>query len=187
MSRPLIAGLIGLLLIAAPSFAQSPPTQRIRGRVESIDGTMLTVKSREGQSVMIMLAPDYAVTAVVPITLDKIAAGNYVGAASMPQADGTQKAIEVLVFPEAARGSGEGHYPWDLQPQSMMTNATVAEVAAKPQGRELTLNYKGGSVKVVVPPEAPIVTFQPGDRSLIVPGAGVLVGAAKAADGSFTA
>ncbi|MBI1775696.1 MAG: hypothetical protein HYR63_10135 [Proteobacteria bacterium] len=187
MHRRLFLALLGVALIAAPSFAQSPPAQRIRGRVESLNGTTLMVKSREGQSLMITLTPDFAVSAVVPITLDKIVAGSYVGAASMPQADGTQKAIEVLVFPESSRGSGEGHYPWDLQPQSMMTNATVAEVAAKPQGRELTLTYKGGTVKVVVPPEAPIVTFEAGDRSLIVPGAGVLIGATKAADGSFTA
>src|SRR5262249_13773871 len=143
MMRRLIFAALGVLLIVAPSFAQQPPVERIRGRIESVNGNMLMVKSREGRSLMISMADNFAVSAVVPITLDKIQPGSYVGAASMPQADGSLKALEVLVFPEAARGSGEGHYPWDLQPQSMMTNATVAEVAAKPQGRELSLNYKG--------------------------------------------
>jgi hypothetical protein len=187
MTRRFLLALAGLLLIALPSFAQQPPVQRIRGRIEAINGNMLTIKSREGESLKIAMSDNYAVAAVVPISLDKIQPGSYVGAASMPQADGSLKALEVLVFPEAARGSGEGHYPWDLQPQSMMTNATVAEVAAKPVGRELSLNYKGGNVKVVVPPEAPIVTFEPGDKSLLVAGAGVIIGATKGADGSWSA
>src|SRR5262249_58658486 len=104
-------------------------------------------------------------TAVVKIGLERVVPGSYVGIASMQQPDGTQAALEVLLFPEARRGSGEGHYPWDLQPGSMMTNATVADVVSVDKGRRMTLKYKDGQQIVVVPREAPIVTFEPGDRA----------------------
>jgi hypothetical protein len=113
-------------------------------------------------------------------------AGSYIGTAAMPAADGTLNALEVLVFPEAARGTGEGHVAWDLQPGSTMTNATVVEVAAAPQGRTLKLRYKDGEKTVAVPDGVPIVTFKPGDRSLLVPGAKVLV-TAQSRDGKATA
>jgi len=106
----------------------------------------------------------------------------------MPQPDGTQTALEVLVFPEPMRGSNEGHYPWDLKPGSMMTNATVADaVAMNPGGRRMTLKYKDGEKTVVVPDDAPIVTFEPGDKAMLVPGAHVLVTATKQPDGTLTA
>ena len=103
------------------------------------------------------------------------------------EADGTQRAIEVLLFPEARRGSGEGHYPWDVQPGSMMTNATVADVVTVDQARRMTLKYKDGEKTIVVPADAPIVTFEPGDRAMLKPGAHVMFGAAKQPDGSLTA
>jgi hypothetical protein len=180
--------LLGAAAFVAASAQQPPanPTQRLRGAVESFDGTTLVVKERGGETVRLALAENFAINEVVPIELTAIEPNSFVGIASMPQGDGTLRALEVLVFPEAARGSGEGHYPWDLQPGSMMTNATVADVAAAPQGRTLKLRYKGGEQTAVVPPDAPIVTFKPGDRALLVPGAKVVV-TAQLRDGKPTA
>ena len=189
--RPLTS-LITVLcwLIATAAFAQAPapaPTQRIRGDVVALDGFNLQVRSRTGELMTVKLADNYTVNAVVKIGIDRIVPGSYVGTASLPQPDGTLKALEVLVFPEARRGSSEGHFPWDLQPGSMMTNATVAEIVAADKSRHITLKYKDGEKSVVVPADAPIVTFEPGDRAMLVPGAHVMFGAAKQPDGTFTA
>lgn len=189
MQRVVLVGLLSLLL-ASTVAAQAPPaapTQRIRGDLIALDGLNLQVKSRGGETLTVKLAEAYTVTAVVKIGIDRIVPGAFVGAASMPQPDGTQRAIEVLLFPEARRGSGEGHYPWDLQPGSMMTNATVAEVVAVDSGRRMTLKYKDGEKTVVVPPEAPIVTFEPGERAMLVPGAHIIVTATRQSDGTLTA
>lgn len=159
---------------SAPT-AAATPTQRLRATVESFDGTKLVVKERSGEVISLVLADTFGVSEVLPIELGAIQPNSYVGVASSPQPDGTLQALEVLVFPEAARGSGEGHYPWDLQPGSMMTNATVGDVASTPQGRTLKLRYKGGEQTVTVAANAPVVTFKPADRTLIVPGAKVLV------------
>ena len=173
-----------LALCCAMAFAQTPSatsasapaaTQRLRGSVQSFDGKVLVMKERSGEVITLALADNFAVTEVVPIEPAAIRSGSFVGVASMPDADGRLRALEVLVFPEAARGSGEGHYGWDLQPGSMMTNATVAELAAAPQGRNLTLRYKDGEKTVVVPDNVPVVTFKPGDKALLVPGAKVMV------------
>ena len=185
MQRVVLVGLLSLFL-AATGAAQAP-AQRIRGDVIALDGLNLQVKSRSGETLSVKLAEAYTVTAVVKIGVERIVPGAFVGAASMPQPDGTQRAIEVLLFPEARRGSGEGHYPWDLQPGSMMTNATVAEVVAIEQGRRMTLKYKEGEKTVVIPPEAPIVTFEPGERAMLVPGAHIIVTAARQPDGTLTA
>jgi hypothetical protein len=174
---------------AIGALAQAPaaPPQRIRGDVVALDGQNLQVRSRTGELVNVKLADNYTVTAVTKIGMDRIVTGTYIGTATMPQPDGTQKAIEILLFPEARRGAGEGHYPWDLQPGSMMTNATVATVASVDQSRHLTLKYKDGEKVIVVPPDTPVVTFEPGERSMLVPGAHVMFGANKQPDGSFTA
>lgn len=172
------------LAIAAPVSAQ-PSTQRIRGDVVSIEGNKLSVRSRTGQVVDVDLADNYAVSAVVRVGPDAIRQGSFVGAASMPQADGTLRALEVLVFPESGRGSGEGHYPWDLQPGSMMTNATIAHVESVDGGSRMTLNYRDGEKIVVVPPGTPIVTFEPGGREMVVPGAHVIFTATIKPDGSL--
>jgi hypothetical protein len=176
--------------IAAVAFAQAPaaaPTQRIRGDVVAVDGINLQVRSRTGELVAVKLADNYTVNAVVRIGIDRIVPGSYVGTASLPQSDGSLQSLEVLLFPEARRGTSEGHFAWDLQPGSMMTNATVAEVVAADKSRRLTLKYKDGVQSIVVPADAPIVTFEPGDRALLVPGAHVMFGAAKQPDGTFTA
>jgi hypothetical protein len=159
----------------------------VRGAVEALDGTQLTVKSRDGELVKIKLADNYAVAAVVATDLASVKPGSFIGTAALKQPDGSLVALEVLVFPEAMRGTGEGHYPWDLQPESTMTNATVATLADSPKGREMTLNFKGENNKVVVPAGVPIVTFEPGDKALLKPGAKVFVGTTKAADGSLSA
>jgi len=179
-----------LALVSTLALAQTPtaaPTQRIRGDVVALDGPNLQVKSRTGEMLTIKLADNYTVTAVVKIGIDKITPGAYVGTATMPQADGTQSALEVLLLPESSRGSNEGHYPWDLQPGSMMTNATVAEVATVERARRMKLTYKDGEQVVFVPENAPIVTFEPGERAMLVPGAHILVTGAKQPDGTLTA
>lgn len=192
MLKPLLFATA--VLASTLSWSQpAAPTVRLRGTIEAIDATSMRIKERSGQVVTLSRAPDMPVTEVVPITLSDIKAGSFVGTAAMPQPDGTQLALEVLVFPESARGSGEGHYPWDLQPQSTMTNATVADLAAAPAsvpgGQQLTLRYKGGEKTVIVPPNVPVVTFKPGkddEKVLLVPGARVLV-TAQEKDGKPTA
>ena len=179
------------LLLFACGFvlAQAPaPTQRIRGDVLALDGLGLQVKSRSGETLAIKLADNYVVTAVVKIDATAIKPGSFVGTASMPQPDGTLTSLEVLVLPESMRGSNEGHYPWDLRPGSMMTNATVVDVVSAGQGaRRMTLRYKDGEKSIVVPEDVPIVTFEPGEKSMLVPGAHVLLTATKQPDGSLTA
>ena len=181
----LLATALACMLVV-PVFAE-PATKRIRGEVVAIDGMKLQVRTRGGEAVDIALDDQYTVNAVVGIALGAITNGSYVGTATVPQDDGTLRALEVLVFPESGRGSGEGHYPWDLQPGSMMTNATVAEIVTAGNGRRMTLKYKDGEKVVVVPPTVPIVTFEPGDRSMLKPGAHLILTATVRPDGSLTA
>jgi hypothetical protein len=166
--------------------AQSPPT-RLRGTIAAIDGKTATIATREGSNVTVNLADNWGVLLVSPVTMADIKENSFVGIASLKGPDGTLNALEVLVFPEAARGTGEGHYPWDLQPESLMTNATVAGVASATDGQTLTLKYKDGTQAIKVKPGTPIVTFAPGDRADAKVGAKVFLGAAKGADGSLTA
>jgi len=133
------------------------------------------------REVDLALTDHLVVSEVYPIALADIGPNSFIGTAALPQPDGTLRAIAVTVFPESSRGVGEGHRPFDLQPQSTMTNATVADVAAAPVGRRLQLKYKDGEKTLVVPPEAPVVTFRPADRSLLVPGASVSLSAQEIA------
>lgn len=191
MNRNAAHALVLSLLVSSLAFAQAPaapaPTQRIRGDVLSVDGLNLRVKERSGASMDIKLAEAYVVTGVAKVGIEAITLNAFVGAATMQQSDGTLSALEVLVFPESGRGSGEGHYPWDLQPGSMMTNATVAEVVSMGPSRRMTLRYKDGEKVIVVPASAPIVTFEPGDRAMLKAGAHVLLTATRQPDGSLTA
>ncbi len=185
-----VVALVASLGFLADALAQTPPASpptRLRGSIASIDGKTATIATREGTSVPVKLADNWAVMLVSPMTLADIKENSFVGIASMKGPDGSLNALEVLIFPEAARGSGEGHYPWDLQPESMMTNATVATVAAAPDGQTLTLKYKDGTQTIKVKPGTPIVTFAPGDRADAKVGAKVFLGATKGADGSLTA
>jgi hypothetical protein len=177
-----------VLLTASVAIAQTPPT-RLRGTISAIDGKTVTIATREGESVKVNLAENWAVMQVSKIAATEIKQGSFVGIASMGT-DADRTALEVLVFPEAARGTGEGHYPWDLQPNSMMTNATVATVAASSDGQTLKLDYKdkqgGGTQTIKVKPGIPIVTFAPGTQADAKVGAKVFTGAAKAADGTYS-
>jgi hypothetical protein len=163
-----------LALICTFALAQTP-AQRLRGTVKSIDGATLVLAERSGETVSLTLADNFSVNEVFAIPPSAIQPGSFIGTAAVPGPDGTLSALEVLVFPEAARGTGEGHSGWDLQPGSTMTNATVAELVATPKGRAMKLRYKDGEKTVVVPENVPIVTFKPGDRSLLVEGAKVIV------------
>lgn len=183
----LFAGVALVALISAvTAMAQTTPT-RLRGAITAIDGKTVTIATREGPSVDVKLADNWVVALVAPLTMADIKEGSYVGIASLG-ADGNRTALEVLVFPEAMKGSNEGHYAWDLQPESMMTNATVSTVSSGGDGQTLKLDYKGGGTQTIkVKPGTPIVTFQSGDRSDAKVGAKVFVGAAKAADGTLSA
>jgi hypothetical protein len=185
----LLAGACIALLVAA---AVAQNTQRgtpthVRGTVEKFDGQILVVKSREGQDARIMLVKDFKVAAVAKADIADIKRGDFIGSAAMQGADGRLHAQEVLIFPEAVRGTGEGHYPWDLTPGSTMTNATVAEVVSEARGRLLTVKYNGGEKEIEVPPNVPIVTPTPGDSSLSKPGTAVFIPALKKPDGTFVA
>lgn len=184
--RTLAAGLL-VAAVATVAVAQNAPPTRIRGTIAAIDGLSLTITTREGLVVKVMLDEKYAVAAPRKLALSDIKPNSYIGTAAVPGADGTLTALEVVVIPEASRGSGEGHYPWDLAPQATMTNANVDAVVEANAGRTLTLSYKGGSVKVMVPENVPIVAFGPAERSDLKPGAKVFVAAGKSADGGFVA
>jgi hypothetical protein len=177
---------IAALAVTTSLLAQTPapaaPQVRLRAVIEKIDATSITVKERSGEVITLVRPAAMDVSEVYAIALADIKPGSYIGTAAMPQADGTQLALEVLVFPETMRGTGEGHRPWDLQPQSTMTNATVADLASAPStvpgGQKMTLKYKDGEKVVIVPPGAPVVTFKPGkqdEAALLIPGAKVLI------------
>lgn len=189
-----LASLASSMALAQTPASPASPVVRVRATIEKIDANSITVKDRSGEVVTLVRAADMPVSEVYPIQLADIKPGSYVGTAAMPQPDGSQVALEVLVFPEAARGSNEGHYPWDLQPQSTMTNATVADLSAAPStvpgGQKMTLKYKDGEKVVIVPASAPVVTFKPASlddqKVLLVPGARVLINA-QDKDGKPTA
>jgi len=188
-TKSLFVGAL-IALLALPAAAQNAPEgtpTRIRGTVEKLDGQALTVKSREGQELTIALAPNFTVAAVVKKSLADIKTGDFVGAASTKGTDGKLHALEVLIFPEALRGTGEGERAWDLTPDSLMTNATVAGIASAAQGQALKVTYKGGESEIIVAPNTPVVTFAPADASLLKPGAAVFIGALKKPDGSLSA
>lgn len=159
----------------------APESVRIRGTIVRVDAKTLVVQDRSGEVVSLARPADMPVSEVYRIKLSDIKRGSFIGTAALPQPDGTQKALEVVVFPEAARGTGEGHRPWDLLPESTMTNATVADLAAAPKsvrgGQQMRLTYKGGEKTVIVPPNVPVVTFRPGTEALLVPGAKVMISA----------
>lgn len=177
-------GVVVAALVAAtvPVAAQQPV--RVRGTIEKVDGNTLTVKSREGASVNVVLKDPAVVLGVDKAALTDIKQNSFVGITAMPQADGTQKAIEVHIFPESLRGRGEGHRPWDLVPSSTMTNANVEQLVTAVDGPMLTLKYKEGEKKISVPNNAAIVQFVPGDRSDLKPGNKIfVVGGTRLANG----
>jgi outer membrane lipoprotein SlyB len=177
-----------LLLATSATFAQQPAPVRVRGTVEAVDGPVLTIKSRDGQTIYkVKTADNVAVRGIIKATLADIKESSFIGVTGMPQSDGSQKAVEIHIFPEALRGTGEGHRPWDLMPNSTMTNATVAQMVKGVSGQEITLKYKDGEKKIVVVPETIIVTYAPGSKDELKPGAKVFTIANKKEDGTFEA
>ena len=184
--RALLASLAVMSVLAQPAQAQQPPTVRIRGTIESVDGPVLMIKSREGTDLKVKMTDDLKVIGIAKTSLSDIKPGSYIGVSAMPQPDGSQKAFAIHIFPEAMRGAAEGHRPWDQRPNSTMTNATVAETVASVDGQVIQVKYKDGEKKVVVPPDAAIVTFADGEKSEIKPGAKIIIfGAMKKDDGSL--
>ena len=187
MRKIAIAALIALAV--GPAFAQSPPAgtpTRIRGTVDKLDGQNLMVKSRDGQTLTIELAANVAVITLVKKSIADIKAGDYVASTGVKGTDGKIHAIEVRIFPEAARGTGEGQFPWDLMPDSIMTNATVGKVDQAPQRPVLHLTFKGTESEYTVGPDVPVLANGPGDISLLKPGVAVFVIALKHEDGKLT-
>lgn len=168
------------------AIAQQPPTpSRVRGTVEGIDGDVLAVKSRGGEDFSLRMTPDARVVGIAKIALADIKVGSFIGTTTVPGPGGVQNAVEVHVFPEDMRGTGEGSRPYDLRPNSSMTNATVAESVVGNDGHTLLIKYNGGQKKVQVAPETPVVTYVPADRSDLKPGAKVIAFIKKLPDGSF--
>lgn len=170
------------------ALAQTQPTVRIRGAVTGFDGQELQVKSREGKQLKVNITDNTKINVLSPLKMSDIKQGSFVGVTAIQHGPGTPlQAREVHVFPEAQRGTGEGHYDWDLEPGSSMTNANVDAVVNTNTGKELTLSYKGGSQKIVVPKGVPVITFTAADKSVLKPGAKVFIITQQAADGSLTA
>ncbi|UGY17506.1 hypothetical protein [Bradyrhizobium septentrionale] len=183
----LFAALL-LVAFASAASAQQPPTVRIRGTIEGVDGAMLSIKSRDGADMKVRTTDNVAVFGVAKTDLSEIKPGSYIGVTAMPEPDGTQKAIAVHIFPENQRGAAEGFRPWDLRANSTMTNATVAETVEGTDGQNITVKYKDGEKKVVVPPGTPVVTFVAGDKAELKPGAKIIIfGAVKKEDGTLEA
>jgi hypothetical protein len=185
--KRIVAGVL-FAAFSALAFAQTPPPPaRVRGTVEKLENLVLTVKSRDGRTVNIKLADNYVVVGISKAKLEDLDKGKFIGTTTLGQKDGALVALEVHIFPEAMRGTGEGHYPWDLKPESLMTNANVADVVSVGKDRMLTVQYKGGEKKVLVPVGAEIVSFAPADRAELKAGARIFCVAQRAPDGSLSA
>jgi hypothetical protein len=187
--RTFTAAGIAFLLATSASFAQQPQTTRIRGQIEKVDGDTLEIKARNGEAVKLKLVDPGRVMALVKASLADIKVGSFIGVTAMPQADGSQRAMAIHIFLEAQKGVvADRHSPWDLHPGSTMTNAIVDTTVAGVDGQTLTVKYKDGEKKIIVPPNIPIVAYAPGEKSELKPGAHVIIFAAtKQPDGSFTA
>jgi hypothetical protein len=185
LTRPLVA----IAMVAASTLyaiaQQSPSPSRVRGTIESLDGDVLAVKSRSGEDVKLHMTPDMRVVGITKISLSDIKVGSFIGTTTVPGPDGMPTAVEVHVFPEDMRGTGEGSRPYDLRPNSTMTNATVTESVVGNDGHTLLVKYKDGEKKVVVTPDTPVVTYVPADKSDLKAGAKVIAFIKKLPDGSF--
>ena len=184
VQRMLAAASFALICFALPASAQE--TLRIRGTIEKVDGPVYVVKNRDGAEVKLTVTDPMLYVAIVKSSMADIKPGQFVGATGTTQPDGSQKAIEVHIFPESMRGTGEGHYDWDLKPNTKMTNANIEQTVAGVDGPVLSVKYKDGEKKVVVTPETQVVTYVMGNKSDLKPGIKIFVGAAKKqADGTW--
>jgi hypothetical protein len=189
MSRIAVCVLAGAAAIAA--LAISPAvgqTQRLRGTIEKVDGNTLSVKTRDGAAATLTLTGNATIVGVVKASLAEIKEGSFIGSGAMPQPDGSQKALEVHIFAETQRGTGEGHRPWDGAPNSTMTNGTVGATVTGVDGGTITVKYKEGEKQIVVPPGVRIVRYEIGNAGDLNPGASFsVIAATKKGDGSFEA
>ena len=185
--RPLLA----VAMVAASTFyaiAQQPPSPtRVRGTIEAVDGDVVAVKSRSGEDFKLRMANDMRLVGITKISLSDIKVGSFIGTTTVPGPDGSNSAVEVHVFPEEMRGTGEGSRPFDLRPNSTMTNATVAESVTGNDGHTLLIKYKDGEKKVLVTPDTAIVTYVHADKAELKAGAKVIAFFKKLPDGSFEA
>ena len=180
--------LAAVAMVATTSIfalAQQTSPTRVRGTIESVAGDTLMVKSRSGEDVKLAMTADIRVVGIVKIALSDIKVGSFIGTTTVPGPDGANNAVEVHVFPEDMRGTGEGSRPYDLKPNSSMTNATVAQSVVGNDGHTLLIKYKDGEKKVVVGADTPVVTYVPADKSELKPGAKVIAFMKKLPDGSF--
>jgi len=188
--RSTYSAAVVIALLAVPALAQTPagttPT-RVAGTVDKLDGNNLTVNMKDGPAVTVLLADNAAVFGVEKRSLADIKPGDYLASGGVRGTDGKIHAVEVRIFPETLRGTGEGQRPWDVKQDGVMTNATVGTVSQSPQGGVIHVKYKEGESEYTVGPEVPIVAYVAGDRSLLKPGAAVLTIAQKKPDGSLTA
>ena len=186
-----VRSLAAVAIVAASTIyaiAQQPPTpSRVRGTIEAVDGDVLAVKSRAGEDVKLRMTGDIRIVGIVKIALSDIKVGSFIGTTTVPGPDGVNNAVEVHVFPENMRGTGEGSRPYDLKPNSTMTNATVEQSVVGNDGHTLNIKYKDGEKKVVVSPETPVVTYVPADRSDLKPGAKVIAFMKQLPDGTLEA
>ncbi|MBR0991993.1 hypothetical protein JQ580_14865 [Bradyrhizobium japonicum] len=184
-TRPLIAVAMVAVSTYCALAQRAPVPTRVRGTIEAVNGDTMQVKSRSGEDVKLRIAPDVNVSGITRISLADIKPGSFIGATTVPGPDGGQNAVEVHVFPESMRGTGEGSRPWDLKPNSSMTNATVAESVVGNDGHTLLVKYKDGEKKVFVADNTPVVTFVPSDKSELKAGAKVIAFMKQLPDGSF--
>jgi hypothetical protein len=183
LQRTLAAASFALVCTILPASAQE--TVRIRGTIESVDGDVYVVKNRDGAEMKVTMTDKPLFVAIVKSTMADIKPGMFVGSTGMTQPDGSQKAIEVHIFPESMRGTGEGHYDWDLKPNTKMTNANVEQTVGGVEGQTLSVKYKDGEKKLLVTPETVVVSYVVGDKSDLKPGIKIFVGAGKKqADGT---
>ncbi len=190
MTRRMVgACAFAVLFAASMAAAQQPPTVRIRGTIEAVDGPMLTIKARDGNVMKVKLADNARITATVKATLADIKDGSFIGVTAMPQPDGSQKAIGIHIFMDSQRGVVPARFsPWDREPGSTMTNANVESTVASVDGQVIMVKYPDGEKKVIVPPNTPIVSFVPGNAGDLKPGAQVfIIAAQKMPDGSIVA
>jgi len=184
LRRAVVVSTLALACAAPPLLAQE--TVRVRGTIEGMDGALYVVKTRDGEKVKVAVTDKPLFVAMVKASMADIKPGMFVGSTAKPDADGSLKAVEVHVFPEAMRGTGEGHRPWDLKPQATMTNANVEAAVAGVNGQTLTMKYKDGEKTLVVTPETVVVTYAPGDKAELKPGTGIFIAAAeKKPDGTL--
>ncbi|HKO07561.1 MAG TPA: hypothetical protein VJ487_07580 [Alphaproteobacteria bacterium] len=181
----LLAAVVACLAVVAAA-QTAPPPVRIRGTIAALDDKSIAIATREGPTVTIALGEKFTVSAVKATDISEIKAGTFIGTAAEAGAGGMLQALEVVVFPESMRGTGEGHYDWDLKPGSTMTNATVSAVVEGVSGRDLELAYKGGSTKVRVPANVPIVTIVPAERADLKAGLPAFAVASRGSDGTLT-